>query len=282
MRLYDDPTIPAPAAATFAATLKGLLTNTIRQLNALSEGRLSAVHNAATAAPTTGEWYQGDFIRNAEPAELGTGQVVRTYQFEVATFRKGSTAPTEVTVGTNPEIRGLRLDATNETLSFEFMTPLDAAAADMQMMFQVFVPAGKTFTVGDLINLKVYYRTNPGGGTTKVDSTGSVKTTQDTSLTAPFADSANDNVIVTGGNTEYYAYMPHVFIPAAALTPGQVFYGEVSLNSIAAGNVDSIVVYQMHINYFSIETNKYALLGWVCVASGTPGTWKECRALTGG
>ena len=26
---------------------------------------------------------------------------------------------------------------------------------------------------------------------------------------------------------------------------------------------------------------KYVLLGWVCVASGTPGTWLEVRTLTG-
>lgn len=28
--------------------------------------------------------------------------------------------------------------------------------------------------------------------------------------------------------------------------------------------------------------SKYVVLGWVCVASGAPGTWKECRTLTGG
>lgn len=28
--------------------------------------------------------------------------------------------------------------------------------------------------------------------------------------------------------------------------------------------------------------SKYVILGWVCVASGSPGTWKECRCLTGG
>lgn len=27
--------------------------------------------------------------------------------------------------------------------------------------------------------------------------------------------------------------------------------------------------------------DKYIILGWVCVASGSPGTWKECRVLTG-
>lgn len=27
--------------------------------------------------------------------------------------------------------------------------------------------------------------------------------------------------------------------------------------------------------------NKYVVLGWVCVASGTPGTWVQARVLTG-
>lgn len=27
--------------------------------------------------------------------------------------------------------------------------------------------------------------------------------------------------------------------------------------------------------------SKYVLAGWICVASGTPGTWKEYRVLTG-
>lgn len=27
--------------------------------------------------------------------------------------------------------------------------------------------------------------------------------------------------------------------------------------------------------------SKYVIVGWVCVTGGTPGTWKECRFLTG-
>jgi hypothetical protein len=41
------------------------------QLNALTEGHLHAVHNAYTAAPTGGEWAQGDFIRKSDPVEAG-------------------------------------------------------------------------------------------------------------------------------------------------------------------------------------------------------------------
>ena len=41
------------------------------QVNLLTEGKLSAVYNAATAAPTTGTWAQGDFVRNSAPSEAG-------------------------------------------------------------------------------------------------------------------------------------------------------------------------------------------------------------------
>ena len=27
--------------------------------------------------------------------------------------------------------------------------------------------------------------------------------------------------------------------------------------------------------------NKYVILGWICSVSGTPGTWLQCRVLTG-
>ena len=27
---------------------------------------------------------------------------------------------------------------------------------------------------------------------------------------------------------------------------------------------------------------KYVVTGWICIDGGTPGTWKPCRALTGG
>jgi hypothetical protein len=187
---------------------------------------------------------------HVDPSSGRFSDVVKTYQFEVDSFKKGSNAPTEVLDGTAPEVRGMRLSNTNQRLAFTMMTPLDARAADMQMMFQCYIPAGQTYAVGDIINLRVEHRTNPGGGLTKVTDTGVVSTTQSTSVSSPFVDGGNDNVIVEGGTAEFSVYMPHVFIPEFCLTPGQVFYGEVSLNSNTAPNVPSIVIYQMHINYF--------------------------------
>lgn len=42
------------------------------QLNNLSEGLISAVSNATSAAPTTGSYNVGDFVRNSTPSELGS------------------------------------------------------------------------------------------------------------------------------------------------------------------------------------------------------------------
>lgn len=41
------------------------------QLNAISEGQMIGATNAATAAPTSGNYAKGDFVRNSAPSELG-------------------------------------------------------------------------------------------------------------------------------------------------------------------------------------------------------------------
>lgn len=41
------------------------------QVNSMAEGKLAGTYNATTAAPTTGNWARGDFVRNSEPSEAG-------------------------------------------------------------------------------------------------------------------------------------------------------------------------------------------------------------------
>lgn len=41
------------------------------QINLVSEGRISGFYTALTAAPTSGDWMQGDSVRNTAPVELG-------------------------------------------------------------------------------------------------------------------------------------------------------------------------------------------------------------------
>lgn len=67
MKLQEQPLgVADPATAK-------LFREAAKQVNALAAGNVAAVDNAATAAPTTGTWNQGDFVRNRTPSELGSG-----------------------------------------------------------------------------------------------------------------------------------------------------------------------------------------------------------------
>jgi hypothetical protein len=61
-----------PRIKTLDPRLYELLRELAIQVNGLSEGKLVATYNAYTAAPTTGTWAKGDFIKNSEPSELGS------------------------------------------------------------------------------------------------------------------------------------------------------------------------------------------------------------------
>lgn len=43
------------------------------QVNAMAEGSMQGATNAAQAAPSSGNYATGDFVRNSAPAELGAG-----------------------------------------------------------------------------------------------------------------------------------------------------------------------------------------------------------------
>lgn len=70
MKLDTKPRFPADPKL-MERKLTDLFTETNNQVNRLTEGTASAVHNSATAAPTTGTFAVGDFIRNSAPSELG-------------------------------------------------------------------------------------------------------------------------------------------------------------------------------------------------------------------
>lgn len=76
-RLPIDPRLPSPTSQNYNDTLRVRLNDIFRQsnqqINQLTEGRIEAITNAYTAAPTSGEYKQGDFIRNSAPTELGVG-----------------------------------------------------------------------------------------------------------------------------------------------------------------------------------------------------------------
>ena len=71
MKLEVVPRFPADKAQ-MERKLTDLFRATNVQVNQLTEGTVSAVHSAATAAPTAGSYAVGDFVRNSTPAEAGT------------------------------------------------------------------------------------------------------------------------------------------------------------------------------------------------------------------
>jgi hypothetical protein len=71
MKLDPFPRFPADRAQ-MERKLTDLFRATNVQVNQLTEGTVSAVHSAATAAPTAGSYAVGDFVRNSAPSELGT------------------------------------------------------------------------------------------------------------------------------------------------------------------------------------------------------------------
>ena len=71
MRLPEQPVLPRDMTG-LVLHLTRLLRESATQVNLLSEGYVQAATNAATAAPTAGDFNVGDFVRNSAPSELGT------------------------------------------------------------------------------------------------------------------------------------------------------------------------------------------------------------------
>jgi len=71
MKLDPQPSIPADADG-MRRRLSDLIKRTNEKVNALIEGRASALYAAQTSYPTTGTWAVGDYVHNSAPAEVGT------------------------------------------------------------------------------------------------------------------------------------------------------------------------------------------------------------------
>lgn len=71
MRVPEDPRLPEDWLAA-RRQLDSLYRQVATQLNMLSEGGITAITNATTAAPTTGTYAAGDIVRHATPVEAGS------------------------------------------------------------------------------------------------------------------------------------------------------------------------------------------------------------------
>lgn len=74
MRLEENPLLPQNPDTVYARDLGTALTRQMRsvaqKVNMLADGRITAIDNAQTAVPTTGQWKQGDIVRNSAPAVI--------------------------------------------------------------------------------------------------------------------------------------------------------------------------------------------------------------------
>ncbi len=66
------PRLAVNSGAALAESLERWASGMTSQLNNISEERLTGYHAAITAAPTTGSYAVGDFVRNSTPSEAGT------------------------------------------------------------------------------------------------------------------------------------------------------------------------------------------------------------------
>lgn len=64
----------------------------------------------------------------------------------------------------------------------------------------------------------------------------------------------------------------------AAPTTGTYAVGDFVRNSTPSEVTPTVATYD---TVGTVVGAKYVVFGWVCVTAGTPGTWKECRFLTG-
>lgn len=71
MRLQEDPKLPQGDLGRLVTTLTDRLRSISRKINSVAESRISGRHNADTAAPTGGNYTQGDFVPNSAPTEHG-------------------------------------------------------------------------------------------------------------------------------------------------------------------------------------------------------------------
>lgn len=75
MKLPENPFLPLLGSADYdrrlGLRLFELFASIARKVNGIASGSVSALDGGSTAAPTTGAWAVGDFVRNTAPVELG-------------------------------------------------------------------------------------------------------------------------------------------------------------------------------------------------------------------
>jgi hypothetical protein len=72
MKLNEQVFVPLDSPPNLAKFLFDRLSAIAKKVNGISSGNFASLDGIGTAAPTTGTWAQGDFIRNSAPVEAGS------------------------------------------------------------------------------------------------------------------------------------------------------------------------------------------------------------------
>lgn len=105
MKLEENPQLPMNADSPYAQALNQVLTRLFRaysqKVNQLADGRIGGADLVMTAAPTTGQYQLGDFVRNSAPSELGavSSKYVVLGWVNVAAGSPGTFLPCRVLTG---------------------------------------------------------------------------------------------------------------------------------------------------------------------------------------
>jgi hypothetical protein len=70
-KLNELPNITSLEQSTFVTELVRVLRANAQKVNQMAAGVNAGFDNQGTAAPTTGTWAQGDFIKHSAPVEAG-------------------------------------------------------------------------------------------------------------------------------------------------------------------------------------------------------------------
>ena len=73
MKLNELPKITDPKGPTFLQEITDIFRKTAQKVNQIASGSYAGFDGQGTAAPTTGTWAQGDFVKNSNPTVLGGG-----------------------------------------------------------------------------------------------------------------------------------------------------------------------------------------------------------------
>lgn len=73
MRIEETPLLPASMDAGLKVALTRALKNIATKVNQLGGGFISGNDNTSTTVPTTGSWFQGDYVKKSNPVEAGGG-----------------------------------------------------------------------------------------------------------------------------------------------------------------------------------------------------------------